>query len=168
MTWVGFRWKSLKRHKSVEVCAGWKRSNTSRSSFPIALKSNLFCFFAQSPHLFLLRLHPLHIYSKSGKHSCNIILFILIVILFLGTFTADFNWQLEVASEVFRFSQVWQPAPLSPVRVMSLRLNVSNLPLKIPQQTSSAEQVVPIESGVLSLSVWKWRCHCVCSTPAPD
>lgn len=159
MTGVGFRWKSLKRHESVEVCAGWKISNTSRSSFPIALKSNLFCFCCMLNLLTFFSFIP---FSKSGKHSCNIILFItviiLIVILFLGTFTADFNWQLEVASEVVRFSQVWQSAPLSPVRVVSLRLNVSNLPLKISQQTS----------GVLSLSVWKWRCHCVCSTPAPD
>lgn len=36
--------------------------------------------------------------------------------------------------------------------VVSLWLIVSNLPLKIPQQMSSAEQVVPLESSVLPQS----------------
>lgn len=74
MTGVGLRWKSLKRQESVEAGAGWERSNVSRSSFPIALKSKLFFFVFcfprsfSSPTLFH-SLSPPYITSESAKSA---------------------------------------------------------------------------------------------------
>lgn len=82
----------------------------------------------------------------------------------------DFNWQLEVISEVVCLSPSEATYSSSLLLVvfwlMSLWLDVSNLPLKIPQQMSSSEQVVPLESCLLPQECRRGRCLSVCYSAA--
>lgn len=168
VTGVGLRWKSLKRQESVEAGAGWERSNVSRFSF--AYRSELKAFFCcccfprsfSSPTLFRIS-SPLYIFHRKRKmlmhrhlhQPCQLLLIvifivILIVILFFGYTQQQFSnliGNLKRCQKLSASPPVRRPPPL--VSLMSWQLDASNLPLKIPQQTSSTEQVVPVESCVL-------------------
>ena len=148
-----------------------------------------FLFFrAHSPHLlFLWRSPPRHTSSKSGKCSCNIIhadililIFIItatiiIVIAFLVTRTAVSNlignlkWHQKLSAfPLWGNLRLFLSSLLVVFGVVSLRLDVSNLPVKIPQQTSSARTSGSPRKLCSSSVNRKGRCHCECRAAALD
>lgn len=162
----------------------------------VTLKSDSFCFSPCSFPLPLLRSDepgahlPFTFFKNnvgsaratSSNASIHLIIPIItmnipVVIVFFGYAPSSFasNWQLEVVSEVIFFSPVKQPPPpffsffLVVFWDVSPGSDASNLPVKIPQQKSSAEEeVVPLESRASSSVLPRGRCHCVCSAATLD
>lgn len=180
----GLRWKSCKKARNT---LRWVPKNKKIKSI-----APLFVLYhadvkALIFHLILLTYShlqsspPTHVSSKSREHSrCIahassifiIAVIILIVIVFWVTLAAVLTLigNLKYYQKSSAFPLVRRPTPLSLLFVefwhMSLWLDVSNLPLKIPQQMSSAERVVPLESCLLPQECWRGRCLSVCCSAA--
>lgn len=168
-TAVGLRWKSFKR--LLRWVQGEK--DLSRTFFfftPSLISETPFCFSASIIYFFLLSSAELTSYShfsekwrrSSNIPHANMLLIILIfpiitliVILFTVTLAAVFTligslkWYQKL-SPLFHVEATSSPSSL-PVGfwLMSLRLDVSNLPLKIPSKWAAKNKWLP---GKLSSS----------------